>query len=258
MKIEHVPEDMTVTVPAEVALAALQVELARRGQWLPVDPPQPEKLTIRALLDTNASGPRRFGYGTIREHLIGISVALPKGQTIKAGGKVVKNVAGYDLCKLFVGARGELGTIQEATFKLRPLPETERFVQSKCATLEQASELIEKVLDSALTPVVLDLVSPATVVVGFAGAREDVDWQLQQLGWGEPATLGYDRPFPQKLSVLPSKLVETVRDLQPKDFVARAGNGVIQFSGTRVPRVHPEETTGTVVLLRRLREAFGG
>jgi len=256
--IAHVPEDMTVTVPAEVTQAALQAELAKRGQWLPVDPPQPEKLTIRALLDTNASGPRRFGYGTIREHLIGLTVSLPKGQTIKAGGKVVKNVAGYDLCKLFVGARGELGTIQEATFKLRPLPEAERFVQKRCETLEDAGKLIDTVLVSALTPVVLDLVSPSTVVVGFAGSREEVEWQLQQLGWTEPATLGYDRPFPQKLSVLPSKLVETVRELKPREFVARAGNGVIGYSGMGVPPVRPEGATGKVALLRRLREAFGG
>jgi FAD/FMN-containing dehydrogenase len=247
----HVPEDMTVTVAAEVTLAALQAELGQRGQWLPVDPPG--MLTVRQLLDTNASGPRRFGYGTIREHLLGIKVALPGGKQIKAGGQVVKNVAGYDLCKLFVGAGGELGTIQEAIFKLRPLPEAERFVQKQCATLEEAGKLIEMVLDSALVPVVLDLIAPATVIVGLAGTREEVEWQLEQLGWNEPATLDYSRGFPQKVSVLPSKLIETLRELKLKEFVARAGNGVIHYDGPPMAGGAP-----ALQLQKRVREAFRG
>src|SRR5262245_15375236 len=155
--LEYTPEDMTVTVEAGVTLTELQRHLAQNGQWLPIDPPQPDRTTIGDILAANASGPPRFNFGTIREHLLGIRVALADGRVIKAGGKVVKNVAGYDLCKLFVGSRGSLGVIVEATFKQRPLPEVEQFVQARCLTLERARELIDAALGSDLAPVVLDL-----------------------------------------------------------------------------------------------------
>src|SRR5688500_12538970 len=102
--IDLAPEDMTVTVESGIMLAALQKELAKHGQWLPIDPPNPENISIRDVLSQNLNGPRRFGYGTIREHLIGMKVVLAEGRIIKSGGKVVKNVAGYDLAKLFIGA----------------------------------------------------------------------------------------------------------------------------------------------------------
>lgn len=251
MKLEHIPEDMTVTVSADVWLPEMQRELAKRGQWLPVDPPGTP--TIRTLLDTNTSGPRRFAFGTIREHLLGLRVRLVDGREIKAGGKVVKNVAGYDLCKLFVGANGTLGEILEATFKLRPLPEVESFVQKRCGSLDEAEALINSVLDSLVTPVVLDLVPPATVVVGVAGTREEVDWQSSQLAAKEPTTLAYNRDFPNRMSVLPSKLTATLRDLKAKEFVARAGNGVIYFDGPPVADVVPVPS-----LQRRVKEAFCG
>jgi len=126
--LEHKSEDMTATVEAGITLADLQQQLAARGQWLPIDPPKPEELNIGTILETNASGPRRLGYGTIRDYVIGMTVALADGRLIHSGGKVVKNVAGYDLMKLFIGSRGSLGVIVEATFKVLPLPEREQFV----------------------------------------------------------------------------------------------------------------------------------
>jgi len=168
--LEHTPEDMTVTVEAGATLAALQSALAARGQWLPIDPPHPESLTLAALLDTNASGPRRAGFGTIRDYVIGLRVALADGRLIRSGGKVVKNVAGYDLMKLFIGARGTLGVIVEATFKLLPLPEAEAIVQSRCSTLEGAEKLITAVLDSELTPTVFDL---HNIEAGIQRGRRD-------------------------------------------------------------------------------------
>src|SRR2546421_9850737 len=126
--VAHTPEDMTATVEAGITLARLQTELARQRQWLPIDPPNPGRLTLGALLTTNASGPRRFGYGTIRDYLIGMAAVLADGRLIHSGGKVVKNVAGYDLMKVFIGSRGTLGIIIEATFKVLPVPEAERFI----------------------------------------------------------------------------------------------------------------------------------
>jgi FAD/FMN-containing dehydrogenase len=262
---EHAPEDMTCTVEAGMTLAAFQAELAKAGQWLPIDPPNPERVTIGALLDQNLSGPRRFGYGTIREHLIGVGVVLADGRFIRAGGKVVKNVAGYDLCKLFVGARGSLGVIAEATFKLRPLPESERFVSAECATLEVAETLIGSALDSPVTPVVFDIGRPAsgvmTLVLGFAGTRAEVDWQLAragELGVAVPANLDHERAFwsagtdAAKISVAPTKLIEALRSLGDAPFVARAGNGVIHHRGAARPAVAGVPDA----LSRRLKDTY--
>ncbi len=271
--IEHTPEDMTVTAEAGLTLAALQAELARRGQWLPIDPPDAGRLTLGALLATNASGPRRLGCGTIRDHLLGLKVALADGRLIKSGGKVVKNVAGYDLQKLFVGSRGSLGVIVAATFKLRPLPEDEQFVQAACGSLEKAGVLVEIALESALTPVVLDLhngpwplaqrTSPFTLVAGFAGTREEVAWQLaraHEMGFSEPATLDYETSFravhavagAQRLSVLPSRTVDALHQLGDVPFVARAGNGVIEYIGAP----QPAKSDLPLKLMRRLKETF--
>src|SRR6185437_11962284 len=201
--LAHSPEDLTVTVESGITLARLQAELARRSQWLPIDPPNPEQLTVGALLAINASGPRRYGCGMIRDHLIGIKVVLADGRLVKSGGKVVKNVAGYDLARLFIGSYGSLGVIAEATFKLRPLPEAESFIQADYRTLEEAEGSIASLLDSELTPVVLDLHNLSTrnipvLVLGFAGSREEVDWQLEkarELGLKEPAGLDYEKRF---------------------------------------------------------------
>ncbi len=121
--IAHEYADMTVTVQAGMTLSALQAQLALHGQFLPLDVPHPEKATVGGVLATNASGPLRLGYGTVRDWLIGISVVDAQGRLIKGGGKVVKNVTGYDLPKLHVGALGTLGVIVEATFKVSPRPE---------------------------------------------------------------------------------------------------------------------------------------
>jgi FAD/FMN-containing dehydrogenase len=270
---EYTPEDMTVTVEAGLTLEALQQRLAERGQWLPIDPPHADRLSIGALLATNASGPRRHGYGTIREHLIGLRVALADGRLIKAGGKVVKNVAGYDLCKLFVGSFGSLGVIVEATFKVQPLPESEQFVQAGCESLEQAGRLIEAVVESGLTPVVLDLhnLSPLpprpaprlTAVLGFAGTREEVAWQIDQAraaGFHSPADLEHEARFwaagsvgaPRKLSVLPSKLSEAIVTLGDVSFIARAGNGVIYYRGGP----EPPKAELPLKLMQRVKESY--
>ncbi len=142
--IEHVPEDMTATVQAGMNLGEFQTQLAQQNQWLPVDPPDPNTLSIGALLAGNATGPRRFGFGSVRDWLIGIAAVLPDGRLVRNGGKVVKNVAGFDLCKLFIGSRGTLGVIVEATFKLLPKPEAEVFLKKECASLDDAEDVLQK------------------------------------------------------------------------------------------------------------------
>ena len=121
--IEYEPADLTVTVEAGMPLAELQRLLAQNGQWLPLDPPLPVSATIGGIIATNASGPARHARGTLRDLLIGIRVATPHGELVKSGGRVVKNVAGYDMGKLHIGALGTLGVVVQAGFKVAPLPE---------------------------------------------------------------------------------------------------------------------------------------
>ena len=224
-----------------------------------MEPPTP--LTLREILDRNESGPRRFGYGTVRDYVIGLKVRLADGRIVKSGGQVVKNVAGYDLQKLFIGSGGTLAVPVEVTFKLRPIPERESFITQHFRTLDAAGAAIEAVVESELTLVVFDLHriperelppastsadqsaskrpegrAPFAIVLGFDGTKEDVDWQLglaTRLGFTENATLDHDKSFRaeagpcRKLSVLPSRLIETLRALGNEPFVARAGNGIV-------------------------------
>ncbi len=268
--LRHTPEDMTAKVEAGLTLGEFQRTLASRGQWLPIDPPFPDSLTIGALISNNASGPRRFGFGTVRDHLIGLEVALADGRLVKSGGNVVKNVAGYDLMKLFVGAGESLGFAVEASFKLLPLPEKEMFLRMQCRSLADADRAIESVMESELTPVVFDLhrllpVSASSLLsltLGFAGTREEVDWQVgraMNIGKLEPTTLDYDSQFwaaagtkARHASVLPSRLIETIHALGDEPFLARAGNGVIYHRG---PRTSPKADL-PLKLMRRVKETF--
>lgn len=240
--VEHVPEDMTATVEAGMTLVDFQQHLAKAGQWLPLDPPNPESVTIGDLLAKNLNGPRRFGCGTVRDWLIGMTVVLPDGRLVKNGGKVVKNVAGFDLCRLFIGAQNTLGVIVEATFKLQPLPEAEAHLAKRFDALGQAEECLGHIWNSDLQPNVLDLHrmddGPLTMVVSVAGPSADVTAQSDQLmalGFEAGATLDYDAKYRSRTntskSVAPGKLIGTLGQLSETDFVARAGNGLIYFEG---------------------------
>jgi glycolate oxidase FAD binding subunit len=123
--VEHEPADLTATVLAGRTLADLQEQLASAGQFLPLDPPSPAEATIGGIVATNAAGPSRHAHGTARDLVLGLRFVQADGRVIKAGGKVVKNVAGYDMCRLLIGSMGTLGVIVEACFRLTPLPKTQ-------------------------------------------------------------------------------------------------------------------------------------
>ncbi|MDB6035587.1 MAG: lactate dehydrogenase [Verrucomicrobiales bacterium] len=246
--LEYFPEDLTVTVEAGISLRSLQTELGQKGQWLPLDPPQPGQVTIRSLIEENLSGPRRHGYGTVREHLIGLKAMLPDGRIIKSGGKVVKNVAGYDLQKLFVGSRGSLGIVLEATFKLQPRPEVEEIWQASFDSLQESFRFARQIIDSPVEPTVLDLFQfrsePYAVVIGFAGPREDVQSQKEvvtSMAKLSASSLVHDERFwagtepAWKFSVLPTKLAEVLHKAAPAEFVARVGSGVAWCRGGEAP-----------------------
>ncbi len=264
--LDYTPEDMTVTVEAGLHLGELQRVLRKQNQWLPLDPAHGDSLAVSDLIGRNVSGPRRLGFGTVRDHLIGVQVALADGRLVRSGGKVVKNVAGFDVLKLFVGAEGSLGVIVEAAFKLLPVPETERFVQRRCRSLDEAVAAIQRVLGSSLSPSVLDwhgagTTSDTTVVIGFSGAREDVEVESNaalNLGFVEEATLDYEEAFWSgtkpvgRESVLPGRIGEAVRQLGEFPFVARAGNGLVHHRGPRLRK----DATSAAMLARRVKEAF--
>jgi len=126
--VEHAPSDQIAVVEAGVTLAALQDALAKAGQRLAADPPEPERATIGGIVASNAFGPLRHRYGSVRDLLIGITFVRADGTVASGGGKVVKNVAGFDLPKLMTGSLGTLGLISTATFRLHPRPETEAIV----------------------------------------------------------------------------------------------------------------------------------
>ena len=266
--IEHVPEDMTCTVESGMNLKQFQSQLATNGQCLPIDPPHAGRFTVGEFIGRNLSGPRRFGYGTIRDYLIGIKVVLADGRVINAGGKVVKNVAGYDLCKLFVGSDNSLGIVVEANFKLRPLPAATGFVGLMCEDLDAVDRLIDSLMKSELTPTVMDLHNlnlqgsdfPYAFVIGFEGSTDEVDWQLakaRELGIHEsttsiPDTDFWDDPAPTKISILPSQLTEHLRSLGNAQFIARAGNGIIYHRG----RTENPHSDLPVELFRRVKSVF--
>ena len=148
--IEHAWADLTVTVEAGCTIEKLQETLAQHGQRLALDPLWPEKATVGGVLSTNDSGALRLRFGALRDLIIGVTIALPDGTLASSGGKVVKNVAGYDLPKLATGAFGTLGVITRAVFRLHPLPRNARSFSVSAASAEETQLLVRAVQDSKL------------------------------------------------------------------------------------------------------------
>jgi glycolate oxidase FAD binding subunit len=211
--IDYPARDMTMTVQAGITISRLQEQLAAENQRLPIDVPQPDRATLGGALAVNVSGPRRYGFGTWRDYIIGLSAVNDEGQEIKAGGRVVKNVAGYDLCKLYIGSLGTLGVITQVTLKLKPRPEEQALV-TLAGPADDLEQLLDRLHASQTRPVCLDLLNPAatayinqqpstnlpengwTVVVSYEENTAAVAWQIGQLlrevgaGWTAVTRVG--------------------------------------------------------------------
>ncbi|HEX9076231.1 MAG TPA: FAD-binding oxidoreductase, partial [Anaerolineae bacterium] len=190
--LDYQPANLTVRAEAGLTLGALNQILAAEGQYLPLDPPCPDRATLGGILSANASGPLRVRYGTARDLLIGIRVALSDGQIVRGGGQVVKNVAGYDLPKLFVGSLGTLGIIVEATFKVAPLPKVTGTVLASFHELEHACKVASRVLMSPLLPLSIEVLSAGMreqfgeshgpfLAVRFGGIESEITRQLNDV-----------------------------------------------------------------------------
>lgn len=257
---QHKPEDMTATVEAGMLISDLQKALATCGQWLPIDPPNPNKLTIAELISQNLNGPRRYGFGVIRDWLIGIRFMLADGRLVHNGGNVVKNVAGFDLCKLLIGSRDSIGIVVETTFKLAPLPERESFQKIECESLDNSHDLIKSILNSELLPSVIDLYrSDSTgpiLTIGFSGTAADVSAQvkvLKDISMVTEQDLDYDPLLRKEAththSILPSSLIDLIKKINTTPYVSRAGNGIV-YSPIRALRRTPSN------IEQRIKEIF--
>jgi glycolate oxidase FAD binding subunit len=168
--LEYRPRDLTVTVQAGITLAALQRLLDADGQMVALDPPLPERATVGGTVAADCTGPRRHRYGTARDLVIGVQAALADGTPVKSGGRVVKNVAGYDLNKLFVGSHGTLAVITAVTFRLWPAPRERCAVAAAFDTVEKAHAAAMRVRNSTLAPLSLDLLNAEAARLLPAGA----------------------------------------------------------------------------------------
>ena len=191
--VEYEPADLTVTVEAGIRLAALQSVLAQHQQYLALDPPYADRCTLGGIVATNASGSLRMRYGAARNQVLGLRVVHANGTAVKSGGKVVKNVAGYDLNKLYIGAFGTLGIITEVTLKLSPTPAYEAMLTADFQDVQSAINAGLSIVGSQTLPMFVNLLinldietdvtagaEKLTLVVGFSGDPETVAWQLAQ------------------------------------------------------------------------------
>ena len=186
--LEHEMGDLTCTVETGIRLSSLSAVLGASGQRLSLDPPGDP--TIGALLAENLSGPLRHRFGAPRDLVLGVTLVLADGTVASAGGKVVKNVAGFDLARLMCGSRGRLALIARASFRLHPLPKAARTLVVETG---DASTVVARLLRSQLQPSALDVLHPGRVAVLFEGSERAVEEQLasaRDLVGGTEADLG--------------------------------------------------------------------
>ena len=265
--VDFPARDMTVTVQAGIPVATLQRTLLTENLRLPIDVPQADRATVGGIVASNTSGPRRLGYGTLRDYVIGISAVNDDGDEFKAGGRVVKNVAGYDTCKLLVGSLGTLGVVTQITLKLKPGIEAQSLITIP-TTWAELDALLTKLHASRTRPICVEVLNrtaarsvfdnanletpdaEVVILVGYDGNATTVKWQEGQLaseiGSAELRThYGCDSlwnalvewahaprmPTAFKANLLPSGVAAFCQAVQASDIPlsmkAHAGNGIV-------------------------------
>lgn len=280
--IEHAWADLTVTVEAGCTIGALQAALAQHGQRLALDPLWPEKATIGGVLSTNDGGALRLRFGALRDLIIGVTIALPDGTLASSGGKVVKNVAGYDLPKLVTGAFGTLGVITRAVFRLHPLPRNASTFSISTQNVEQMQQLLSALQDSKLAHTALQarigLDSPPVLDVLFEGTEAGIAAQEMQVKkivepaefaespatvWGARQELwnSTGSSVIAKISLLPSQIRQTAERVQHVADMRQANwKLVIQATGLGWLRLEgkPQDLHAALLELRSQIEGDGG
>jgi glycolate oxidase FAD binding subunit len=193
-------ENLTLSAESGITLSQIQKRLAEegRGYFLPLDPPFTDKATLGGIVATNSSGPKRYLYGTARDLVTGMKTIFPNGDMIVSGGKTVKNVSGYDMCKLMIGSFGTLSIICEITFKLLPLPEREASLLVPFKNLEEADDFVQEITHSQLLPASIETLNALAVsrmkyrvllpddgsylvAIGLEGVAESVERQISEM-----------------------------------------------------------------------------
>ncbi len=286
--LEHSPEDLTATVQAGITLMAVQDALAKQGQHVALEAPLPDQATIGGILAAGGDGPRRFSYGNPREQVIGIRVAHPDGTLTKAGGKVVKNVTGYEMTKLYTGSLGTLGVIVEVSLKLWPLPAVTETVVARCPSLEGAVSLVPRLLAAGLQPLAVDTLNGDPwgppdywlLALEFGGSRAAVDRKLREArvlfseaGFQEtPAPDQFwravrdfsrtpvSRGLVVRAAALPTQLAALALECEGATIVARAGNGILHafWPPEALGRREPAAWGSIVERIREVSNKLGG
>lgn len=273
--VDYPARDMTITVEAGIRIRDLMDTLRTEGQELPFDAPQCATATLGGIVATNFNGPRRYGYGAIRDFVIGIRAVDGRGEVFHGGGRVVKNVAGYDFCKLLTGSLGTLGVISQVTLKVRPIPEQRRLLVAYPASLEQVETVLATVERSAVSPVAIELlVGPEAVVeplsksrslalvFALEGTEVETEWlvgELQKLlsEWRidqaiqEASSADHlwehlvefpaagSAPLVVKATVVPSRMTSIVSlalEIDPNSsIIAHAGTGSLVMRFSKIP-----------------------
>lgn len=201
--IDYPARDMTITVESDMPIGRLREILAQENQQLPIDSAS-DDISIRELVDYDVNGPRQFGYGTLRDYLIGMEASDGHGRFFHAGGRVVKNVAGYDLCRLLIGAKGQFGKLRHLTFKLKPLPAQQSLSIAGFRSIKDLNSALERLNLTSTTPQILDVLnqqaariilknllphapaetlsaSAAVLIIGFDGSAKACEWQTRTI-----------------------------------------------------------------------------
>jgi glycolate oxidase FAD binding subunit len=240
---EYVPADLTIHVESGLRLHQLEAALGEHKQMLPLDPWTGSDATIGGIVATNSQGPLR-GVGTVRDWIIGMHVVHAGGRSSKTGGRVVKNVSGYDLAKLYTGSLGSLAVISEISFKLRATFEATATARLEVADLATASEMVRQIRTGPLEPISLVWCGPRhTIVVRFGEHPSAVAWQLDNLPEGDWTHFdqeaeagvwadvrrhyqGLIEPV-VRVGALPSQVYGILERYKPQSWIVHAANGVI-------------------------------
>jgi glycolate oxidase FAD binding subunit len=255
--LEHEAGDLTCTVEAGIRLTALNEALAEAGQRLSLDPPGDP--TVGACLAAASSGPRRHRFGTPRDLVLGVTLVLADGTVASAGGKVVKNVAGYDLGKLVCGSRGTLGLIARVSLRLHPVPTAARTV---LVETDDPAAAVAALRRSQLVPSALDVLHPGGVAVLFEGGETAVEAQVlaarSLAGGREAGDEVWDESRSRQAAARgvirfpPGELAARLAELEPGSVV-RAGSGVAYGPSVGSPQTLAPPLAA---LHERLRRAF--
>ncbi len=276
--VAYEPEDMTVVAQAGLTVGDLNATMVTSGQRLPVDPCNPGATTLGSLIAAPHAGPLRLSEGTVRDLLIGIQFVGHGGRIIRAGGRVVKNVTGYDLMKVMTGSFGTLGIVTEATFKVRPIPENYSLAVATFPNADDAFAAASKLHDQV--PLIhLEVVSPGVsgaigapdrfvVLAGFSGIRSELEYQSDRIASVLPPAieildgdralelysslrdLNFGDGIAARMAVLPNALARCARE-SSAEFIAHVGSGIAELST-------PASDPGIVVRWREIAHSARG